>query len=256
MLTGILIVAVVGLLAVLSYRVNRLEEKVLKNVPMVDWLQLLIFPVLFYIGWVWIVKNILAQPATFLFPLDDLDILAITIIFMVYSFVGNAMHFNAKILSRYLKGHEHTMVYRVNEMFHDKLSHYIVFMSSLFIIFLLFVLEINHPAAAPLAASYLRIVTLAGIVFGASAFRGILYYGGEYFGNRIKPLSLVALLLFAALLLFIHIFRIKFSFYPVTLFVACVFVSVILALILRHILVLLRLDEKRRLKLLLRFLGI
>lgn len=256
MLTGILIVAVVGLLAILSYRVNRLEEKVLKNVPMVDWLQLLIFPVFFYIGWVLIVKNILAQRSVSLFPLDDLDILAITIIFMVYSFVGNAMHFTSKILSRYLEGRKETMAYQINEMFHDKLSHYIVFLSSLFIVFLLFILEINHPVVIPLANSYLRLVVLVGIVFGAAVFKGLLYYGGEYFGDRIKPLFLVTVILFGTLLGLLRWFGIQFSFYPVSLFVVCVFLSIFMAFIMRQFLIFSKLNSKKRLKILTRALGV
>ncbi len=245
MLTGILILAIVGLLAVLSHRRSRLEEKIYKHVPLEDWLVGFAFPIALYLGWFFIVKNILERPYVEFIPLQDIDLLAITILFMVYGFVGNAIHFTGKILWRYLQVHKHTTAYHVNEMFHGKLGHYLVYLNGLFIIFLLAVFEINHPVQTYVTQTYLGITGFMGIVFGYVGSKSI-FYTNEWFGGYHKPLFFVTSVLLFFTLALERFFRINYSFYPVNLFVVSLAVSFICTFVVRQLMIFSKLGARRR----------
>lgn len=246
MLRGILIIAAVGLLAVLSHRRSRFEERVFKNVPLSDWFTILVIPLFMYLGWITVVRNILERPTTALFPLDDYDILTITILFLVYSFVGNSIHFTAKILWRYLKDYESTLAYQVNEMFHGKLSHYLTYLNGIFIIFLLAVLEINHPLLYPVLPRYSFMVIVSGIVFGVSGSKAV-FYTNEWFGGYNKPLFFLVTILFAVLISMLKFFRLPFRFYPVNLFVFSMFLSFLATFLLRQVFIFAKLSDKKKL---------
>src|SRR3989338_5440520 len=102
MLTGLLVIAIVGLLGVLTHRRSRFEERVLKHVPLSEWIIVLIVPVFMYLGWAVVVNNIIDRPRVRIIPFDDFNIIAVTVLFMLYGFVGNSMHFTGKVLWRYL----------------------------------------------------------------------------------------------------------------------------------------------------------
>lgn len=254
MLTGILIIAVIGLLGVLSHRRSRLESKIYKNIPLTDWLIVLFLPVILYIGWFFVVKNILNRPFISLIPLDDIDILAITILFMVYGFVGNGIHFTGKILWRYLHPYKHSMAYRINEMFHGKLTHYLVYLNSMFIVFLLAVLEVNHPIQDTVTSGYLKLMAIAGVIFGISATKTI-FITNEWFGGYNKPLFFIVSLLLMIIMTMNKIFQISFSSYPINLFVVSMGVSFISAFVIRQLFIFTRLNTKRRLRFLTRILS-
>lgn len=247
MLTGILIIAAVGLLAVLSHRRSRLENRIYKNVPLVEWLNVAVYPVALYIGWFFLVKNILSRPNIGVIPLEDFDILAITILFMIYGFMGSTIHFTGKILWRYLQGQRYSMAYKVNEMFHGRLSHYLVFLSMLFIGFLLPVLEINHPLLFSIPSLYLGLILLAGVIFGVSGVRGI-FYSNEWFGGYNKPLFFVILLLFMILIVLAKSFKLNFPIYPVSLFIIVIYASAITSFMLRQFFIFARLGNRRKLR--------
>lgn len=247
MLTGILIIAIVALLGSLSHRRSRLENKIYKNVPLTEWLTLLIFPLFLYFGWVMEVKNILHRPYNSILPFDDVDLLSVTILCLIYGFVGNAMHFTSKILWRYLEKDRHSMSYKVNEMFHGRLSHYLTFLNTGFIIFLMSLLEINHPQNLPENSRILFLIILSGIIFGISASRTI-FYTNEWFGGYHKPLFFVGSALVFVLSLIFKSFRLKFSLYPVGLFVVTFYMSIIITFLARQMFIFTRLGNKRKLR--------
>lgn len=255
MLTGILIIAIVTLLAALSHRRSRLESKIYKNVPLADWLTVLIFPILLYIGWVSLVKNILARPYLVIIPFDDIDILAITILCMVYGFVGNAIHFTSKILWRYLVLQKNTMAYRVNEMFHGKLSHYLTYLNAIFIVFLLPVLEINHPLEIPAQSQILKLIMAAALIIGISASKSV-FYTNEWFGGYNKPLFFIVSVFTFALSLIFRSFRLDFSYYPVGLFVFALYLSIIVTFLTRQMFIFTRLGNKRKLRFVAKILSV
>lgn len=255
MFSGLIVIVIVALLAVLSHRRKRFEEKVLKNIPLSDWLMMLVFPLLMYIGWVVVVRNILNNPRIEVIPVDDFDLLVVTNIFMIYGFVGTAIHFTGKILWRYLKSTPLTLAYKVNEIFHGRLSHYLTYLNSLFIFFMLAILELNHGLVFPIDSPAFRVLVIAGLILGVSATKAV-FYTNEWFGGYNKPLFFVVAALLIFLISLIRIYQLILSFYPITLFVSAMFASFIATFIVRQIFILLRLNRKRRLQFLARLLSV
>lgn len=255
MLTGILILAVVMLLGALSHRRSRLENRIYQHVPVVDWLNVLVFPILLYIGWVMVVKNIIERPMTNIIPFDDFDILSITILFMVYGFTGNAIHFTGKILWRYLHGKRNSIVYKINEMFHGRLSHYLVFLNCIFIAFLLSMLEINHPVFYPLSQTIQFWIVLSGIIFGFSSSKAV-FYSNEWFGGYNKPLFFITTLLMMLLILLMKFIGLKYIFYPVNLFIVSMFVCISVTFLVRQMFIFARLNNRRKLRFLAKILSV
>lgn len=254
MVTGLLIIAIVSLLGVMSHRRTRLENRVYKNVPLAEWLIVLVVPVAIFFGWVMVVKNIIARTNVAIFLFDDIDILAIMILSMAYAFVGNAFHFTGKILWRYLQRQKYSMAYKVNEMFHGKLSHYLVFLNAIVIIFLLPILEINHPMAYQNSNTTNNVLVLAGVIFGMSSIK-MIFYTNEWFGGYNKPLFFVMLAFLTALLTFVQYFKLDLGVYPVTLFVASMGFSSICTFIFRQMAIFTKLGNKRRLRFLAKILS-
>jgi hypothetical protein len=254
MLGSIIIIAVLGLLGVLLHRRTRLEERVLKHIPLSEWLTVLLFPLGFYVCWVISVRNIISRPLIPLIPLDDFDILAITIVFMVYAFVGNGIHFTGKILWRYLSRDAQSMAYKINEMFHGKLSHYIIYFDGLIVFFLLPILEINHPLVTPLPLTYIVMIILAGAVLGVSATKSIFYIN-EWFGGYNKPLFFISLILLSSLVAISKTLQLEYDYYPMKLFMTASFASMIASFIVRQVLIYTRLNKKARLRFLVKILS-
>lgn len=245
MFTGILILAVVGLLGVLSHRRSRLENKIYRHVPLSDWLMVFILPIAIYIGWFFVVKNIISRPTIDKFPLEDFDILAITILFMIYSFVGNGIHFTGKILWRYLSHDRYSMAYKINEMFHGKLSHYLVYLNGMFIIFLLSIFEINHPVPTFVTTNYLKLTVIVGIVFGYAGSRSV-FYTNEWFGGYNKPLFFITSILLLITLAVERFYSMNYLFYPVNLFVVAMNGSFVSSFVVRQLIIFSKLGSRRR----------
>lgn len=254
MLGSIIITAVIGLAGILLHRRTRLEEKVLKNVPLSEWLTVFIFPLLFYVCWAIIIRNIINRPFIPLIPLDDLDILAMMMFFLIYAFVGNAIHFTGKILWRYLRHDNMSMAYRINEMFHGKLSHHIIYFNSLTALFLFPVLEVNHPLESTLSDAYIVTIIVAGIVFGVSATKSIFYID-EWFGGYNKPLFFLTFAILTILVSFSKVMKLQYQYYPIKLFITAIFGSVVMSFIVRQALIYTKLNKKARLRFLVKILS-
>lgn len=247
MFTGLLIIVIAGFLGVLSHRRSRLEDKIYKNVPLEDWLVVFVLPITLYIGWFFIVKNIISRPSINIFPLSDFDILALTILFMVYGFVGNGIHFTGKILWHHMKNHKNTMAYKINEMFHGKLSHYLVYLNGLFTIFLLAIFEINHPLNHGVTEFYMWMTVVLGMISGLVTSKAI-FYTNEWFGGYNKPLFIICFLLSSMIVWLDKIYSIDYSIYPVYLFVTSLGVGLVSVFILRQFFIFVKLGNKRRLR--------
>lgn len=256
MTIGLIIIALVGLFAVLSHRRTRFEERVFKNVPLNDWLTILGVPLPMYIGWALVIKNILARPNINLIPVDDFDFLAMTIIFLVYAFTGNTLHFTAKIIWRYLPEPKNSMVYKVNEMFHNKLSHYLVYVNFMIILFLSSVIELNHPLIdGGLEMGMALILGSAAIIFGFSAAKAI-FYTNQWFGGYNRPLSLVGMILAGVLVIMLKTFNLSLAYYPMGYFTVVSFSAFLGAFIFRQIFIFTRLNNKRKLRFMAKLLSV
>lgn len=254
MLTGLLVIVALGIIAALTHRNSWVERVILKNVYLWEWMTILVLPMMFYIGWILIVRSILDRPMVGVIPFDDFDVIAVTMLFLAYGSIGNAMHFTAKVLWRYMDKRKNTMLYKINEIFHDKLSHYLIYLSAIFILFLLPILEINHPIESGLMSHYLLIIILAGVLFGNQAGRGIVGVN-EWFGGYNKPLFFVIGVIMGSIFILFKALGLSFGQYPVSIFIFSVGLSYLATFIFRQMMIFSRLNQKRRLKFLAKILS-
>jgi hypothetical protein len=235
MLSGIILFSIVTLLMVISYRRPRLEQRVINNIPLVDWMNLLFFPLFLYFGLVLIVVNILQRPNMNIIDFDDVQLLSVGILFLVYLFVGNSIHFVGKVLSRYMAPGKHGQLFKINELFHGKLSHYITLVCALLTIFIVGLLEVNHPSWVTLSAVSLYLLLLCGLLLGISASK-IVFYTSDWYGGYNKPLLILSVTLESILFGMFQIFHLKMSMYPINVFLTSFFFFLITAFILKRLL--------------------
>lgn len=248
MTAWILFLAIFAVVAVLSHRRSRLEQRVLKHIPLIDWLTVLIFPFLMFIGWVGMVKNIMNRPFVNILPFDDFDLLLVATLFLCYSFVGNGMHFTGKVIWRYLSRTDHSsMIWKVNEMFHNKLGHYIVYVTLCVVLFLTALLEINHPLTIPLEPLSFVLIVLAGIVFGFSGAKSI-YYTSSWFGGYHRPLFVLILAMVFCQYSILKLYNLRLSDYPIFIFVYSIGWAFAANYILRQVYLFSHLSGKNRLR--------
>ena len=255
MLTGILLISLVIFIAVVSYKRPRFEERVIKNIPLVNWLNILVFPLFFYYGLVLIVLNIVSRPRVSILDFEDISLLSVGIIFLIYGFVGLSVHFVGKVLWRYLKKNKRSKIYAVNEIFHGKLSHYITFVCAYMLIFITALLEINHPLGAKLPYLYTLAIIVCAITGGFSGAKTIFFTSG-WFGGYNKPLfSITAVLL----LVLINLYRgngLKLAYYPINVFAMTLLFTIIWIFLVRQFLIYSKLSKRRRLQFLSRILSV
>lgn len=256
MTAWIILVSLIFLIAAVSHRRSRFELRIFKHIPLIDWFYGLVFPFVLFIGWAGLSHQIVLRPIVDRLPFDDFNTFIVMTLFVVYAFVGNAIHFSAKIMWRYLsKEHSATMAFRVNEMFHNKLSHYLIYVSTIVVMFLLAILELNHPLQVQLSTFTRAFLLLGGVVFGYSSARSI-FYTNQWFGGYNKPISLLVFIMTLAVYLLYSGLDISFSYYPMNLFVFTIGISFLVTFLARQAFLFSRLSSRRRLTFLHRFLSV
>ena len=255
MLTGILTIAFVAFIAVISYRHQRFEERLVKQIPLIDWLLMFVFPMTFYVGLINIVNNIVRRPRMQILDFDDSQILGLGIFFMVYAVVGISVHFVSKVLSRYIKQNRRDKAYRVNEIFHGKLSHYITFACAYLLVFSLALLEINHPLTEELNRLSFYVLAGVGIVAGFSAFKGI-FITQRWIGGHSKPFFFISLVLLFFLTTIYKSHRLSLAYYPMNVFILLMLFTVVCIYVGRMFFRVAKLSGKRKLKFISRLLSL
>jgi hypothetical protein len=140
-------------------------------------------------------------------------------------------------------------------MFHGRLSHYLVFLDGLFVIFLLPFMEINHPLQYEIEGLTFYVIIFSAVILGISSSKGI-FFSNQWFGGYKKPLFFIALILLIILSQVINLLKLTLLNYPIVTFVFVVFLSFIMAFILRQFLIFTRLGNKRRLQFLAKMLSV
>lgn len=255
MITGVLLLGIIGFIGVISYQRPKLEQRVFKEIPLIDWLLILVFPLIIYVGLVLVIRNILFREKVEILDFDDFYLLACGVLFLAYTLVGNSIHFVGKVLSRYIPEDKHSIVYRVNEMFHGKLSHYLAEVSALMAVFILALLEINHPLLILLPQRSFFVLAFSGFLFGFSGAKAI-FNTDNYFGNYNRPLFLLTALLSFVLIGLFKSFKLNLIYYPVNLFVLVMFLGVLIAFAFKQFFIFSRLYRKRKFRFLARVLSI
>lgn len=203
MTLGILIIAISLILSVWLYRKNNLEQKVFKDVPLVDWFNFIIFPIIVYIGLAIIITYIISRPRYDIIPTDDALMLTIIIFLLVTVYVGNAIHFVAKVLHRYThSAFKFTQFYKVNELFHTRLSHSTIFYAGLLLLFSIGLFEINYPLPYQLSLFQETLVVVSAIGFGMASVKSLRIYANY---DVDKDDYYFRLIVVAAILLMLHI---------------------------------------------------
>lgn len=254
MFLGFLIIAIAAIIAIIFHRWTRMQEKIIKNVPFNLWLEFLLYPLMFYLSIYLVTKNIINRGSIDIIALEDIDIIFIMYFFLIIAYIAMTLHFASKVLWRYLRKNPNTMVYRINEMFHGKLSHYLVYMNSFFFTGMIPVIEINHPLNYPLDGFMLELVIIFAIIFGFSACKTV-FYTNEWYGGYNKPLFTLAILILTVLIITFRSFHLKYVYYPVSLFVHITFTGIIVTMIVRQVVIFTRLNNKQRLRFLAKMLS-
>lgn len=255
MISGILLITIVGFIGIIVYRRPKLAEKVFKEVPLIDWLNILIMPLVLYLGIVLVVEQILSRPKVEYLDYDNLHLLPLGILFLIYGFVGKSIHFVSKVISRYIKPDKKDLVYRINELFHGKLSHYMTYFCTLVVLFILAIMEINYPLEIKLTGSQEFLIIISGIISGVSASKAI-FFTNEWFGGHNKPLFIVVSIMTFIIYALFRSLNLKFISYPFSFFVSVAFTSIVITFVFRQFLIFSKLSNKRRLKFFVRILHI
>lgn len=254
MLTGILLISLISFIAVVSYRRPRLEQRVIKRIPLIDWLNIFVFPLVFYAGIVMIVRSIFTRPRISILDFDDSLIIGVGVIFAIYFFVGLSVHFVSKVLSRYIRSDSRSRIFTINEIFHGKLSHYVTFVSSWMVGFTMAILEINYPLADKISSGLVILIGLIAMLGGFSATKTV-FYTSSWYGGYNKPLFLITALLLYVLIVIYRANKLSLYYYPLNIFVAVLYASIIWTFLIRQFLIFSKLSKKRRLQFLTKVLS-
>lgn len=252
MFLGLLIAAVAGIFAVLTHRSSRLEHKVYKHVPLVEWLNLLVYPTLLYAGWMVVIINIFSRPKYGNFPIDGFLLIALIFFSIIYGFIGTALHFTGKILWHYLKSQPKAIAFRVNEMFHGRLSHYLTYINTMAVLFMTPLLEINHPLTHPLTLTNQTVLMIIAVVCGAAFCRAI-FFTNEWFGGYNRPLSFLGLMFLGVLFSIQQFYDVSYNTRPLFFFSTVLFACFVTTFVLRQLFIFARLGNRHKLRYISRF---
>lgn len=255
MISGILLLSLIAFVAIVSYRRPKLEQRVIKEIPLIDWLNIMVFPLAVYFSLASIVRNVLQRPRVEVLDYDVFVLLSIGLIFLIYTFVGLSVHFVGKVLSRYFKKNTRLKIYKINEIFHGKLSHYITFVSVWMMMFILALLEVNFPVTYPMSRFTVWLIIFSGVVGGLAATKAI-FYTNEWFGGYNKPLFFITLALLVVLVNIFKVYQLRVAYYPFNLFIISMFFSIVAIFVFRQALKISKLSGKRRLQKLTKLLSI
>jgi hypothetical protein len=255
MITGIFLISTLIFVGVISYRRPKLEQKVFKNIPLIDWMIILVLPVVAYIVLTLLVRNIMSKPRIEKLDIDELLILATGIFFLGYAFVGNSIHFVGKVLSRYIDPKKDLHIYKINEIFHGHLSHYMSFICLHMVFLMIAFLEINYPLIYRLPRAQFLLLILSGVLSGVSAKKAI-FYTNDWFGGYNRPLFFLNLVLMSVVYLMFRSFEISFLYYPFNLFAFTVFTTIVSSFVISQIMKWTKLSNRKRMRLINRVLSI
>lgn len=255
MITGAVLLAIITFLGFISYRRRKFEQKVFKNIPLTDWINIMVLPIGMYGAFFLMMRNILSRDNIQVLDLDNMTLGAVGILFMVYAFVGNSIHFVGKVLWRYLPKRKNVMSFQVNEIFHGKLSHYLSYVCSGMVLFMAALLELNHPIADRLSDNSMRMLVIAGMVFGISVSK-VIFYTNSWFGGYNKPIFFIVTVLLVTLWAIIKSHELSLLFYPFNTFVLSLYGSLSGTFLARRFMVVTRLSGKKKLGMITRMLSI
>jgi len=244
MVQATLLIALSGLLSTILHR-HRFGRREIKKVQLSDWISLTILPIVAYISWAFVLRNILSRQHIPIIPISDTDLLMITFIFFTIGAIGNTIHSTGKILWYHLAPNKKVVetAYTINEIFHGPLGHYLVFINILLIIFFLPIHEINHPAEHVLEPRHMRLLAVSGVILGVTIKR-CFSFTSKWFGGYNRFLFFFITLLTIVTASLYHFFDMYFYLYPVTWFTVWTFASILISFSIQTVIWLIKKKKK------------
>jgi hypothetical protein len=234
MIVGMLILFAVIAFGLLTYDRPRFEQKIYKNIPLDDWMLITVFPIGAYIATAFFVYSIVLRPTVQILPLRDIHIIIAGVLILLYSSAGNSIHFTSKVLWKYLDKHKHKTAYEVNELFHGRFSHLIVFVGVSLIMFCICLLEINHPLVQPINYQNQVSILLMSIVTSLFVIRMVIKSRSQDLSWRInRPLVSFGILLGVLHGYIISSYKVDLSLHPFNAYTLLFFFTFILFFLLR-----------------------
>lgn len=168
------LIVVFGFAAVLGYNVRFLREKSIGHFTLLQILYLVVIP-----GFLWVfgysyLQSILRRSLNSELVLPDSFLINMTLLSMLFSYGGIAIHAITKMLAHTHLRHEQTEAAQLNRYFHQKFSHNLVFAGGVMIVAGFSLLELNHTPSTRPEGLILSVTT--GVILGLSFLQGMYFY--------------------------------------------------------------------------------
>ena len=189
-------VLILLVIAALAYRIPFLLKRKLFKLSLLQIMYFFIIPSLIFVLLNAHLTALAATPSTGLIAISDPVLINLTLLSVLFTFGGKAIHTVSKTLADTALRHDNTEVGQVNKFIHLNLSHNIMFAGGLLVILGLTTLEINHtPQDSYTLISLLVRGAILGLFFVVSMHRYTKSkdkYSGRW--SDLKPVFLVSLL--------------------------------------------------------------
>jgi hypothetical protein len=249
---GIVLLSFAAFIGSFCYKKPFFERKIIKNIPLIHWINLMIIPIFFYLGLAVVVRNILVRDRVTIVDIDDFYLISVLLIFLIYTFVGMSLHFVGKVLSLYIKPDHDSLAYQVNSVFHKKFSHYLSFICSMITLFGIAIIEINYPAITSLNKFQGSALALSGALFGIAGVHAI----HNALENYYRTLTYFCFVLLFTLSYFVSLYQINIQYHPYIVFMISFYSSVISMFIARQLVISTRLHNRKKARIVNKFLHI
>lgn len=218
--------------SVVAYLFPPFKRKVLGG--RADYLQIIylfVVPPILLISGFWLISSILQRPNIGVIPISDpFIILLLSFIGMIGS-MGGGIHASSKCVSWHLEERRESRAFKINEFFHCKLSHHLIYYSAMLVSLALVVAEINHPIPSPLPYLSEYLLGFLGFIFGLSIAASIIWSG--YWESNLLLLSTVI----ATIALLFFKFSLNLHLLPLSIFLIAWLLAAFSALLLLSLII-------------------
>lgn len=205
------LILVASLMAIIYFMPALQNKSVFKSkINLVQVLHLFFFSIFLLVIYSFMIGNLITQPKVGRLPVSDLSFLMMSHTVIALVFLSFGLHKVSKILSDSLekKIHRFQEAYTVNKFFHENITHLPLYLSLIFIPFLIALIEINHPSALQSLTS-LAFFALVGFVLSVLISISITSYSRSTKRNVVILIYSIAL----SLILLTTVLNLDLNFY-------------------------------------------
>lgn len=160
--------------AALAYSISFLHNKSIGYFSLLQILYLVVIPGFLYVMIFSAMQEILVRPQNPEVFLPDAFLTNLTLLSVLFTYGGLAIHTVTKMLKRALVGEEQSVALAINKYFHLSFSHNLFMSGAVLMVVALTLLEMNHlprPTSAGMLATVLK-----GLFLGVSFVGGLFFY--------------------------------------------------------------------------------